>query len=395
VLLIDAEGLPAARRGGSPSPAPVRLTTDERELDDLARRLKATRWLGQEPGWERGADIEYLRDLARYWADGFDWQARQQRLNALPNFAARVGSNTVHFLHARSPHGAALPLVIAHGWPSAPAEFAGILGALTDPAAHGAAAADSFHVVVVSLPGFLLSDRPTPGSYDIRDAAETVAELMSMLGYERYGAHGGDWGATVATWLSHLVPRSVVGLHLTTVRAPEPSGGSAPLRSEERVDPADRRRLRTEEMAYQALQATKPDALAVGLGDSPAGLATWLVDKYRSWSDCGGDVERAFDRDLILELCTLYWLSGTIGSSMRIYFNTRRSGRLPLSQGPISVPTGCAIFAHDLTRPTRAWAEPYYQIERWQTFPNGGHFPALETPHQLVEEIRAFFRNLR
>ena len=299
----------------------------------------------------------------------------------------------MHFVHARSRHPGALPLVIAHGWPSAPSEFAGLLGPLTDPTSHGASSADAFDVVLVSLPGFLLSGPGWAAAYDIRDGAETVAELMAALGYSRYGAHGGDWGALVASWLGQLAPEAVVGIHLTTVVAP--AGDRARLSERERADLAALRRFREEEMAYQALQSTKPDALAVGLGDSPAGLAAWLVDKYRSWSDCGGDLERVFDRDFLLELLTLYWLTGTIGASMRVYFDTRASGRTPLAAGPVRVPTGCAIFGRDLTRPLRSLVESWYRVERWATFPTGGHFPALEHPTALVDELRAFFQPLR
>jgi microsomal epoxide hydrolase len=284
-------------------------------------------------------------------------------------------------------------LVIAHGWPSAPVEFTALLGPLTDPTAHGGSSVDAFDVVLVSLPGFLLSGPAGTASHDVRDAAETVAELMAMLGYARYGAHGGDWGALVAGWPGHLVPDAVVGIHLTTIVAP--IGDPAQLGERERADLETQRRFREEQMAYQALQSTKPDTLAVGLADSPAGLAAWLVDKYRSWSDCDGDVERVFTRDLLLELITLYWLTGTIGASMRMYFDTRDSGRVPLAAGPVEVPTGCAIFGHELTRPPRSVAERWYRIERWTTFPAGGHFPALEHPAALLDELRGFFQARR
>ena len=400
MLLRDDREAPAATYAAGSHAArgrvePVRLAARPDDVDDLRKRLRATRWLPlRDAGsWRLGADLDYLRDLVRYWAEDFDWSAREDRLNALPNFAADVGGERVHFLHARSPHSSALPLVIAHGWPSAPAEFAGILDTLTHPTHHGAPAGDAFHVIVVSLPGFVLSTPPSSHSYDIRDGAQTVAALMALLGYERYGAHGGDWGGLVAAWLSHLAPERLVGLHLTTVvAAPQPS---ASLSTEERADLERQRRFRDREMAYQALQATKPDALSVALGDSPAGLAAWLVDKYRSWSDCDGDVERVFDRDHLLELCTLYWLTGTIGASMRLYFNTRASGRVPLASGRINAPTGCAIFAHELARPPRSWADAHYRIERWSTFPDGGHFPAVEQPAALVDELRSFFRPLR
>ena len=400
VLLTDDREASAAihaadarsRPGGV---TPAHLAANPGDLEDLQRRLRSTRWLAlpDSGSWRRGADLDYLRDLVRYWAEDFDWSAREDALNALPNFAATVGGNRVHFLHARSPRAGALPLVIAHGWPSAPAEFAGILDALTNPTRHAGRVEDAFHVVVVSLPGFLLSAPPGSPSYDIRDGAETVAALMALLGYEHYGAHGGDWGGLVAAWLSHLARERLVGLHLTTVVArPQPS---AALSAEERADLQEQRRFRDDEMAYQALQATKPDALAVALGDSPAGLAGWLVDKYRSWSDCHGDVERVFDRDRLLELCTLYWLTGSIGASLRLYFNTRASGRVPLATGRIETPTGCAIFARELTRPPRGWAEASYRIERWARFPDGGHFPAVERPSVLVDELRRFFRPLR
>jgi epoxide hydrolase len=399
VLLTDDRQVSAAEAADTPASAseerPVRLAVPDDVLDDLRAKLRSTRWLAlpHTESWRWGANLDYLQDLVADWADGFDWPARQRRLNALPNRVARVGGDTIHFLHARSPEREALPLLIVHGWPSAPIEFADVLEPLTHPTRHGARAQDAFHVVVASMPGFLLSGPPSSTSYDVRDAAETVLALMTQLGYERYGAHGGDWGAMVATWLAHLIPEQLAGLHLTTVVAPQEP--ATELSAEERADLRAQERFRAEEMAYQALQATKPDALAVALGDSPAGLAAWLVDKYRTWSDCGGDVESVFDRDLLLDLCTLYWITGTIGASMRLYFNTRASGRVPLAAGPITVPTGGAIFARDLTRPPRRWAERAYRIEQWSSFPRGGHFPALERPAELVGDLRAFFRPLR
>jgi pimeloyl-ACP methyl ester carboxylesterase len=238
------------------------------------------------------------------------------------------------------------------------------------------ASADAFDVVLVSLPGFLLSGPARAPRYDVRDGAQTVAELMAMLGYSRYGVHGGDWGALVASWLAHLAPDAVVGIHLTTVVV-APVRDHSGLSERDRADLEAQRRFRDEQMAYQAIQSTKPDALAVALSDSPAGLAAWLVDKYRSWSDCDGDVERVFDRELLLELLTLYWLTGTVGASMRLYFDTSASGRMPLAAGPVEVPTGCALFGRELTRPPRRVAEQWYRIVRWTAFPTGGHFPAL------------------
>jgi microsomal epoxide hydrolase len=371
------------------------VRTPPARLEELRDRLRSTSWPAGDTRGDRrrGADIDYLRELVDYWAEQFDWNSREESLNGLPSYLARVGEHTVHYLHARSPHPGALPLVIAHGWPSGPAEFSGLLGPLTDPPSHGGSTADAFDVVLVSLPGFLLSGPPGSASYDIRDGAQTIADLMAMLGYSRYGVHGGDWGAVAASWLGHLAPDAVVGIHLTTVVAPIED--PADLSERDRADLERQRRFRREQMAYQAIQSTKPDALAVGLADSPAGLAAWLVDKYRSWSDCDGDVERVFHRDLLLELISLYWLTATIGTSMRMYFDTRVSGRIPLAVGPVRVPTGCAIFGRELTRPPRSAAQQWYRIERWTTFPTGGHFPALEHPTALAKELRGLFHTLR
>jgi pimeloyl-ACP methyl ester carboxylesterase len=337
------------------------VATPPARLSELRDRLRSTRWPAGDTGagWLRGADVEYLRRLVEYWAREFDWTAREERLNRLPSYLARVGEHTVHYIHARSPHAGALPLAIAHGWPSAPSEFTGLLGPLTDPPSHRGSADDAFDVLLVSLPGFLLSGPPASASYDIRDGA----------------------------------PEAVVGIRLTTVVAPV--GDLSRLSSRDHADLERQRRFRDEQMAYQALQATKPDALAVGLADSPVGLAAWLVDKYRSWSDCDGEVERVFDRDLLLELISLYWLTSTIGTSMRVYFDTRASGRFPLSAGPVKAPTGGAIFGHELTRPPKSAAQRWYRIERWATFPTGGHFPALEHPVALADELRGFFHALR
>ncbi len=378
---------------------PFEARVPQERLGDLVVRLERTRWptecLGE--AWAAGTHAGYLRDLVRYWAGDFDWRAQEARLNAFPQFRVHLNGLGIHFLHQRGRGPAPLPLLVTHGWPGSVFELLHLLPRLTDPARFGADPADAFDVVAPSLPGYGFSDIPaTPGMHPVH-VAELWLDLMQALGYRRFGAQGGDWGATVATRLALLAPDRVAGIHLNYLPGSyrPPPEGAVPSEDE-------RRFLATcdswydEEGAYAHLQRTRPDTAAFALTDSPAGLAAWIVEKLRAWSDCGGDLERRIPRDEVLANVTLYWLTGTIGSSMRLYYEARHRP-LHLAAGErVRVPTGFALFPGETpANPPRSWVERGYDLARWEEMPRGGHFAAWEEPDLLAAELRDFFRPLR
>ncbi|WP_432824841.1 epoxide hydrolase family protein [Dactylosporangium sp. CA-092794] len=367
-------------------------------LDDLRARLRATRWpdAPEDAGWSQGADVAYLRDLCGYWADGFDWPAQEAALNRLPRYRTTLGGHRVHFVHTRAnaPAGAALPLILSHGWPDSFWRYTKIIPLLTDPGAHGGDPADAFDVVVPDLPGYGYSDRPAGTPPDTVAVAGLWAELMSGLGYERFGAAGGDIGSGVSRYLALDHPDRVVAVHRMDAGLPVFLGDRADLTPEERDFLDGAAGWAAAEGAYAAMQRTKPQTAAVGLNDSPAGLAAWIVEKLRAWSDCGGDVERAFTRDEILTNVTIYWLTGTIGSAIRMY---RVNGAIPPAQHArrVEVPSGFSLFPADLVRPPRAWLDRVANTVRVSEHPRGGHFAPFEEPQVYAEELRAFFRPYR
>ena len=369
-------------------------------LGDLRERLARTRWPDQiaGSGWDYGTDLGYLKELCGYWREGFDWRAQEARLNRFEQFRTEIDGQPLHFVHQRSRHAAALPLLLIHGWPGSVAEFTKLIDPLVDPEAHAGDVRDAFHVVCPSLPGYGFSGPTRTPGWDIRRMAEALAKLMARLGHGRYGAQGGDWGAVAATQLGLLDAEHLAGIHLNMVIAGPPEGDPDPLRGttpEERERLAAMDRFEAEETGYQRIQGTRPQTLGYGLNDSPAGLAAWIVEKFRAWSDCGGDVESRFTKDELLTNITLYWVTQTINSSTRLYCETMRSGRWGLTGHRVRVPTGCAIFPKDTLHAPRRWAEAHYDVRRWSVMPSGGHFAALEEPRALVAEIRAFFRELR
>ncbi len=377
---------------------PFEIAATEAQLDDLRRRLRATRWPDAETvdDWSQGIPIAYVREVCAYWAEKYDWRERETRLNSFPQFRSEIDGCGIHFIHARSPHDDALPIVITHGWPGSVVEFQKVIGPLSDPVAHGGDAADAFHVVCPTLPGYGFSDKPESSGWGVERIADAWAVLMDRLGYARYGAQGGDWGAFVTTWLGILDADHCSGIHLNLVFALPPSGEDATkdLTPEELQGIADGQRFQNEETGYQQIQGTKPQTLGYGLNDSPAGLAAWIVEKFRTWSDCDGDVERSFSKDELLTNIMIYWVTQSITSSVRLYCENRRAGRFGFDQR-IEVPTGCAIFPKELYRAPRRWAERRYNVQHWTNMPRGGHFAALEEPELLVEDLRAFFRPLR
>ena len=374
-----------------------RVHVEEAMLEDLRGRLEGTRLPDQIPGsgWRYGTDGAYMRELIRYWRTAYDWRAHEAQLNALPHFKAEIDGIDLHFVHVRSEEPGALPLVITHGWPGSVYEFMDVIGPLTDPAAHGGDAADAFHLVLPSMPGYAFSSAPRSPGMGVDSVAGVVAKLMDRLGYERYGAQGGDWGSAVAAWLARDHPDRVVGIHLNMVGGGPPQGLDDP---EAGIPDWELRRYRERsewwrgENAYGNIQGTKPLTLAYALNDSPAGLAAWIVEKFRAWSDCGGDVERSFTKDQLLTNIMLYWVTGSMPSAVRLYFESRRSGRRP---DRVEVPTAVAVFPGEIFFSPRKWVETRYNVAQWTEMPRGGHFAAMEEPDLFVEDVAKFFRGLR
>jgi pimeloyl-ACP methyl ester carboxylesterase len=377
---------------------PFMITIPQTDLDDLAERLARTRWPDEVAGagWDHGTNRAYLQELVDYWRTRFDWRAQERALNTLHHYRAEVDGLSVHFIHERGKGPNPFPLIITHGWPSTFVEMLKIIPRLTDPASYGGDPADAFDVVVPSLPGYGFSDHVIQrGSWR---TDERWAALMPGLGYERFGAQGGDVGADVTTALGRFFPEQVAGIHLNSDLAwPSPMPASAELSEEEREYLARCEHWEKEEGAYRHQQHTRPQTLAYGLNDSPAGLAAWIVEKYYAWSDCGGEVENRFTKDELLTNISMYWFTQSISSSIRGYY---QGGQYTTSTQPlkrVSVPTGVAVFPGEylIGRVPRAWAERSYNIQHWTEMPRGGHFAALEEPDLLVEDIRAFFRTLR
>jgi microsomal epoxide hydrolase len=367
-------------------------------IDDLRRRLESTKWPDQPEGagWSYGTDRDTLRDLCDYWATAFNWEAFAGRLNRFPQFMTEAGGRRLHFYHVRSPEPKAVPLLLSHGWPGASAEFLDVMGPLSDPAAFGGRREDAFHLVVPSLPGFGFSGPVAAMGHRAADSAVQLASLMERLGYAHYCVHGGDKGTRIAMILAADHPDRVTAIHLGLMPAPAPD----PDHREAGLSTLEIERLRrtkafqATEMAYQAVQRTKPQSLAYGLTDSPAGLAGWLIEKFRAWTDCGGNLDAAFARDRLLDMISIYWFTGTIGSSMRSYFEDAGPGR-EISLPKVDVPTGHSVFPAEIIHTPRAWAELAFDIHYWNEVGRGGHFPALEVPGLLVDELRACFRQFR
>jgi pimeloyl-ACP methyl ester carboxylesterase len=377
---------------------PFSIAVPDSDLADLTERLARTRWPSEVTGsnWHYGTDLSYLQQLCTYWKDSFDWRKQERYLNQWPQFTAKVDGYRVHFLHARGKGPSPFPLVFTHGWPGSFFEAHKILPLLTDPAAHGGDAADAFDVIAPSLPGYGFSQIPTVAGYGPGKTAQLWDGLMRQLGHGRYGAQGGDWGAVVTRNLGALFPERLAGIHMNMMVGGRPrSQDPAELSDEEKAAVEQGRLWQEEEAGYQAIQRTKPQTLAYGLTDSPAGLAGWIVEKWRTWSDCNGDVESRFTKDEILTNISIYWHSGTINSSTRYYYEMAHDRQANFPGGPVTVPTGFAAFPKEIGRGQRGWMEPYFNITHWAEFDRGGHFPAMEEPELLVGSIREFFRPLR
>ena len=371
-----------------------RIEIPDADLDDLRQRLRRTRWPDPETvdDWSQGTPLDYARGLCQYWLERYDWRAAEARLNRFPQFLTEIDGLDIHFLHVRSPHEGALPLVITHGWPGSVVEFGKVIGPLTDPVAHGGAAADAFHVVCPSLPGYGFSGKPARTGWGTGRTADAWDQLMGRLGYARYGAQGGDWGAQVTTALGMRHPGRLAGIHLNMpIAFPDPaSAGELTPREQAALDSMsyyDRW-----DSGYSKQQATRPQTVGYGLVDSPAGLCAWITEKFWAWTDCDGDPANVLSRDEMLDNVMLYWLPGTGASSARFYWESIPAPFL----GPVQVPVGCSIFPKEIFRPSRRWAEKQFpDLRYWNEPDRGGHFAAFEQPAVFVEEVRAAFRSFR
>ena len=385
-----------------PAITPFTISVPDALLEDLDARLANTRWPapapgGADPAWRYGVDLDYMKKLVDYWREGYDWRAWEKKLNAHPQFTTGIDGLDIHFIHRRSSNEDATPLLLVHGWPGSVAEFHKIISLLTEPEKHGGKKEDAFHVVAPSLPGFGFSEAPVQPGWSVTRMAGAMAELMARLGYDSYGAQGGDWGAGVIRWLGTYDSEHVIGIHTNF------PGGSPPsnvddrwenVSKEERAAYENRRAELAAHKGYSSIQGTRPQTLGYALNDSPAGLAAWIVDKFWAWSDHRGDLDNSFTKDDLLTNIMLYWVTGTGPTSARIYFEREpwRGGR---SSG--SVPVGVARFPKEINVPPRAWIEARYgdNLVHFTDMPRGGHFAALETPNLLAEDIRTFFAALR
>jgi pimeloyl-ACP methyl ester carboxylesterase len=379
---------------------PFRIDIPQADLDDLRDRLHRTRWPDELPGvgWTRGVPLGYLKELATYWADGYDWRKQEARLNEHPQFTTTIHGANVHFLHVRSPEPDALPLILTHGWPGSIVEFLQVIGPLTDPAAHGGDPADAFHLVIPSIPGYGLSGPTREPGWTTDRVAKAWAELMARLGYRRYGAQGGDWGAFISPELGRLDPDHVVGVHLNAATFGFIPFG--PVDPDELASFTDAEKQRLDRLkvstagpgnGYFEVQATRPQTLAYALSDSPVGQLAWIVEKFKEWTHAADVPEDAVDRDQLLTNVMLYWLTGTANSSARLYYENLHAGFA--APQPVTVPTGVAVFAEDYA--IRRYAERGHNIVHWTEFDRGGHFAAMEAPDLLVSDVRSFFRGLR
>ncbi len=378
------------------SPEPFTIRISKETLADLSERLDTTRWPDEiaGAGWERGTNRSYLKELAEYWQNTFDWPSQEAAINRFSHFRSLVDGRRIHFIHEHASSPGSIPLLLLHGWPSSFMQMLRILPYLTDPEGNGGTGNDAFDVVVPSLPGFGFSDRPVVPGTGCTKVAEMLHVLMTEeLGYHRYAVRASDIGVEIARHLAYTHSESIIGLHLSGA-TPLMGAPPADLSPEEVQFLGSCQQFMMSEMAYCMLHATKPETLAFGLFDSPAGMAAWILEKFWAWSDCGGDIESRFSKEELLANLTIYWATGTIGSSCRIYYESMHNPS-PSAGKKITVPTGMAQFPKDLIPACRAWEERFYHLRHWTTMSKGGHFAEHEEPELLAEDIRVFFRSLR
>ena len=379
---------------------PFTIAVENSVLDDLRQRLADTRWPDEIPntGWDYGSNLTYIKELVDYWRTDFDWRAQEAKLNAFNHFKSEVDGLDIHFIHEKGKGPNPIPLIITHGWPSCFFEMTKIIPLLADPASYGGDAADSFDVVAPSLPGFGFSDHAQDRGMEIQRVAGMWNKLMSQnLGYPKFGAQGGDIGSGVTARLGFAHSGTLYGIHLTSITRPTPylGPGSKPVTDSEQALITQRDKWFQDEGGYNHIQGTKPQTLAYGLNDSPVGLAAWIVEKYRTWSDCGGDVEKSYTKDELLTIVTIYWVTQTISSSTRMYFENQKHLWTMEKDQKVPTPAGMAMFPQEISKPPREWGERSYHVRRWTEMASGGHFAALEEPQLLAEEVRAFFRDFR
>lgn len=371
-----------------------RVAASDEQLVDLRERLQRTRWPEHETveDWSQGIPLDYVKDVCAYWATSYDWRAAERRLNEIPQFVAAVDGLDVHFLHVRSPHPNAMPLVMTHGWPGSIVEFLKVIGPLTDPVTHGGEPADAFDVVCPSLPGFGFSGKPEQTGWGVERIGHAWVQLMAGLGYERYGAQGGDWGASVTAEIGLQDPAHVAGIHLNMPFVSSSAMDMNGLTDAEQSVLASLVHYQQWESGYSKEQSTRPQTVGYGLVDSPAGLCAWILEKFCAWTDCDGHPENVLTRDELLDNVMLYWLPAAGASSARLYWESFRD----VSTEPIVVPTGCSIFPKEILRISDRWAASRFtNILYWNELERGGHFAAFEQPDLFVDEVRAFFRMIR
>ena len=379
---------------------PFTIAVENSVLDDLRQRLADTRWPDEIPntGWDYGSNLTYIKELVDYWRTDFDWRAQEAKLNAFNHFKSEVDGLDIHFIHEKGKGPNPIPLIITHGWPSCFFEMTKIIPLLADPASHRGDAADSFDVVAPSLPGFGFSGHAQDRGMEVQRVAGMWNKLMTQnLGYPKFGAQGGDIGSGVTARLGFAHSDTLYGIHLTSITRPTPylGPGSKPVTDAEQALITQRDKWFQDEGGYNHIQGTKPQTLAYGLNDSPVGLAAWIVEKYRTWSDCGGDVEKSYTKDELLTIVTIYWVTQTISSSTRMYFENQKHLWTMEKDQKVPTPAGMAMFPQEISKPPREWGERSYDVRRWTEMANGGHFAALEEPQLLAEEVRAFFRDFR
>lgn len=373
---------------------PFRIAVPDAVLEDLRARLRSTRWPEPETvdDWSQGVPLAWMQDVVRYWAEQYDWRAREALLNRFEQFVTTIDGLDIHFIHVRSPHPKAVPLLITHGWPGSIVEFHKVIEPLVDPVRFGGDAADAFHVVCPSLPGYGFSGKPAGTGWGVDRIAQAWAELMARLGYARYFAQGGDWGSAVTSALGGLDPAHCAGIHVTLALETRSDVDGEPAEDEKRAM-RGQRYYRKWDSGYSKQQSTRPQTLGYGLTDSPSGQAAWILEKFWAWTDCDGHPENVLGRDELLDNVMLYWVNAAAASSARLYWESFGKGG---DRPPIDVPTGVAVFPKEIVTPVRKWMAPRYRnIVHWREMPKGGHFAAFEQPALFVEEVRGFFRTLR
>jgi epoxide hydrolase len=373
---------------------PFKIAIPDDTLNDLRHRLRATRWPEQElvVDWSQGVPLAWIKDLCHYWAEQYDWRAREALLNRFTQFTTPVDGLDIHFIHQRSPHAGARPLLITHGWPGSIVEFQKVIDPLVNPTAHGGAAQDAFHVICPSLPGFGFSEKPKETGWGVERIAQTWAALMVKLGYDQYFAQGGDWGSAVTRAIGFLDSPHCKGIHVTLAMGSRPLSTSN--HTAEELDALARAKYYNDwDSGYSKQQATRPQTLGYGLADSPAGQAAWILEKFWAWTDCNGLPENVLSRDELLDNVMLYWVTNTATSSARIYWESFGRDRSRMS--PVQVPVGVAVYPKEIVPPVKKWlTKDFPDIRHFVTMPKGGHFAAFEQPELYVRDVREFFSKL-